>query len=149
MDDDAKRSAAHGLAAADDVPTNPRAAVVATIGDVIDRCFGCRGALKALLGTADGVWAVETECPSRGAGRMFFRAPVGAEMYGPCFTPDDRALFVAVQHVAMDGVENYAGFGRASTFEDPATRWPDFDPAVPPRPSVIAITRDDGGPIGG
>ena len=100
-------------------------------------------------GTADGVWAVETEGPLRGTGRMFFRVPVGAEMCGPCFTPDDRALFVAVQHVAMDGVENYAGFERASTFEDPATRWPDFDPAVPPRPSVVAITRKDGGRIGG
>ena len=49
----------------------------------------------------------------------------------------------------MDGVENYAGFGRASTFEDSEARWPDFDPAVPPRPSVVAITRDDGGLIGG
>ena len=108
-----------------------------------------QGAGWARSGTADGVWAVETEGPRRGTGRMFFRVPVGAEMCGPCFTPDDRCLFVAVQHVGADGIENYAGFGRASTFEDPATRWPDFDPAMPPRPSVVAITRNDGGPIGG
>jgi secreted PhoX family phosphatase len=79
---------------------------------------------------------------------MFFRAPVGAELCGPCFSPDDTTLFVAVQHVAVDGVRDYEPFGRDSTFEDPATRWPDFDPHMPPRPSVVAITRDDGGKIG-
>jgi secreted PhoX family phosphatase len=99
-------------------------------------------------GSADGVWALETEGGGRGTGRMFFRVPVGAEMCGPRFTPDDRTLFVAVQHPATDGTEDFPGFGRASTFEDPATRWPDFDPRMPPRPSVVVITKDDGGVIG-
>jgi len=99
-------------------------------------------------GTADGVWAVETEGPARGSSRMFFRVPVGAEMCGPKFAPDDRTLFVAVQHPATDGVKAYKPFGRESTFEDPATRWPDFKPGMPPRPSVVAITKNDGGTIG-
>ncbi len=103
----------------------------------------------ALSGTADGVWVLGTGGEARGLGRMFFRVPVGAEMCGPCFTPDGRTLFVAVQHPASDGVQNYAPFGRKSTFEDPATRWPDFAEGMPPRPSVVAITRRDGGPIGG
>ncbi|MCB1735277.1 MAG: PhoX family phosphatase [Gammaproteobacteria bacterium] len=106
-------------------------------------------AWKAASGTADGVWAVETEGAKRGTGRMFFRVPVGAEMCGPRFTPDGRTLFVAVQHPATDGTLDYPGFERRSTFEDPATRWPDFDPNMPPRPSVVVITKDDGGPIGG
>jgi len=100
-------------------------------------------------GTADGVWALETEGPNRGSGKMFFRVPVGAEMCGPVFTPNDETLFVAVQHVATDGVNDYAPFGRNSSFEDPATRWPDFDDDMPPRPSVVAITKDGGGRVGG
>jgi secreted PhoX family phosphatase len=99
-------------------------------------------------GSADGVWALETQGGGRGTGRMFFRVPVGAEMCGPRFTPDDKTLFVAVQHPATDGAKDYPGFGRGSTFEDPATRWPDFDPKMPPRPSVVVITKDDGGTIG-
>jgi len=73
--------------------------------------------------------------------------PVGAEMCGPCFTPDDETLFVAVQHPAVDGVKNYKPFGRATTFEDPATRWPDFKPDMPPRPAIVAIRKTGGGKI--
>jgi hypothetical protein len=103
--------------------------------------------LKA-SGTADGVWALETEGPARGTGRMFFRAPVGAELCGPCFAPGDRALFLAVQHPATDGVKEWPPFGKASTFAEPATRWPDFKPDMPVRPAVVVITKDDGGIIG-
>jgi secreted PhoX family phosphatase len=103
---------------------------------------------KNASGTADGVWALETEGAGRGTGRMFYRVPIGAEMCGPRFTPDGRTLFVAVQHPAVDGAKHFPGFERSSTFEDPATRWPDFDDKVPPRPSVVVITKNDGGLIG-
>ncbi|ALJ35556.1 PhoX family phosphatase [Azospirillum brasilense] len=104
---------------------------------------------KKASGTADGVWAVETEGNLRGLSKMFYRVPVGAEMCGPCFTTDDKTLFVAVQHPATDGVDQWEGFkGKLSSFEDPATRWPDFKPNMPPRPSVVAITKKDGGVIG-
>jgi hypothetical protein len=96
-------------------------------------------------GRADGLWGVETTGPLRGTSKHFFRVPVGAEMCGPCFTPDDETLFVAVQHPGEGtGPDPKAG---PSTFENPSTRWPDFKPDMPPRPAVMAITRKGGGKI--
>ena len=37
---------------------------------------------------------METDGTLRGTGKHFFRTPIGAELCGPRFTPDDRALFV-------------------------------------------------------
>lgn len=99
-------------------------------------------------GTADGLWGLETEGDMRGYSKMFFRTPIGAELCGPKFTPDTTSLFLAVQHPATDGTKAYPGFERNSTFEDPATRWPDFAEGMPPRPSVVVIRKDDGGEIG-
>ncbi|MEL6774455.1 MAG: PhoX family phosphatase [Pseudomonadota bacterium] len=99
-------------------------------------------------GKADGLYAVETEGELRGSSKLFFRCPVGAELCGPYFTPNQETLFLAVQHPATDGTTSYPGFERASTFEDPATRWPDFADGIPPRPSVVVITKEDGGRIG-
>ena len=74
---------------------------------------------------------------------------MGAEVCGPCFTPDGTTLFLAVQHPATDGVRDWKPFGRASTFEDPATRWPDFASGMPPRPALVAIRKRGGGRIAG
>jgi secreted PhoX family phosphatase len=89
-----------------------------------------------------------TEGALRGLSSMFFRVPIGAELCGPLFTPDDKTLFAAVQHPGADGPKAYPGFERDSTFEDPATRWPDFQPDMPPRPAVVVITKADDGVIG-
>ncbi len=102
----------------------------------------------AASGTADGLWGLCTDGALRGKGRMFLRAPVGAEVCGPCFTPDGDTLFLSIQHPGADGAEGYPGFGKTSTFEQPVTRWPDFAPGRPPRPAVVAITRAGGGTIG-
>ncbi len=94
-------------------------------------------------GRADGVWAMETEGALRGTSKLFFRCPNGAELCGPCFTPDMETLFVAVQHPGESEDKDMP-----ATYESPTTRWPDFKDGMPPRPSVVAITRKGGGKIG-
>ena len=98
-------------------------------------------------GRTDGLWALDTEGSARGTSRLFYRVPVGAELCGPCMTEDMTTFFVAVQHPA-DGGEDWEGHGRPSYYEDLSTRWPDFDDAMPVRPAVVAITKQDGGKIG-
>lgn len=98
-------------------------------------------------GRTDGLWAVDTEGDARATSKLFFRVPVGAEMCGPLFTPDDETVFVAVQHPG-DGGEDWDGHGRPSYYEDLSTRWPDFKDDMPVRPAVVTITRIGGGKIG-
>ena len=97
-------------------------------------------------GRTDGLWAVDTEGEARATSKLFFRVPVGAELCGPLFAPDDETAFVAVQHPG-DGGEDWDGHGRPSYYEDLSTRWPDFRDDMPVRPSVLAITRIGGGKI--
>jgi uncharacterized protein len=87
----------------------------------------------------DGVYVVDTEGPQRGRPRLFLSGPLGCEVCGPAFTPDYRTFFVAIQH---------PGEGQESTFAKPVSRWPDQQADMPPRPSVVAIYRQDGGKVG-
>ena len=100
------------------------------------------GNKPSATGRADGIWAMETEGQARGTSKLFFRVPNGAEMCGPEFTPDVETFFLAVQHPGeADKGEPMA------TFESPSTRWPDFKDGMPPRPSVVAVTKKGGGKI--
>ncbi|TAD91497.1 MAG: PhoX family phosphatase [Alphaproteobacteria bacterium] len=106
------------------------------------------GSWSRASGRADGVYAVETHGTGRGTSKLFFRTPIGAEICGMHFLPGDRAMTIAVQHPGVDGTGDFRPFARESTFEDPATRWPDFQPNMPPRPSVVMVRKTDGGVIG-
>jgi secreted PhoX family phosphatase len=104
------------------------------------------GNSPAKTGRADGVWALETEGPARGTSKLFFRCPNGAELCGPELTPDLETFFVAIQHPGEADDDDPKA--PPATFEAPSTRWPDFVDGMPPRPSIVAITRRGGGKIG-
>jgi secreted PhoX family phosphatase len=88
---------------------------------------------------------LETEGAARGTSKHFYRVPSGAELCGPEFTPNGETLFVAVQH---PGESEEDPSIPVATFENPTSRWPDFEPEMPPRPSVVVITKRGGGKIG-
>lgn len=85
----------------------------------------------------DGLYVVGTAGEERGRVRMLLSTPPGAEATGPALTPDERTMFLSIQHPGEDTV-----------YASPSTRWPDHDPAMPPRPSVIALWRKDGRRVG-
>ena len=99
------------------------------------------GNSQKATGRADGLWALETDGELRGTSKHFFRVPAGAEMCGPFFTPNDETLFLAVQHPGESEE------GQPASYEKPNTRWPDFKEGVPPRPSVVVVTKQGGGKI--
>lgn len=89
-------------------------------------------------GTRDALYVLATDGPERNLSRRFYLPPLESECCSPAFTPDGRSLFLAVQHPSEE----------ASRLEDIVTSWPSAERGAPPRPSVIVITRDDGGVVG-
>lgn len=79
----------------------------------------------------DGLWAMETSGPRRGKGKLFYSAPIQSECCSPAFTANGQTMFLSIQHPAE----------RASNQSSASTGWPDFRVGMPPRPAVIAISR--------
>jgi uncharacterized protein len=44
--------------------------------------------------------------------------------------------------------KHFFGDDKGSNFDTPSTRWPDFADRMPPRPSIVVVTKQDGGFIG-
>jgi uncharacterized protein len=76
---------------------------------------------EGTVGFSDGLYGITTEGEKRGTAHRIFLSPKGAEVTGPCFSPDGRSLFVAVQHPDCD--------------------WP-FVGDIP-RPSIVVLQRRD------
>jgi secreted PhoX family phosphatase len=121
------------------VEVSPLAAPDNLAFDDAGRMWVATDGVDDALGWNDGVWVLPTEGPERGRARQFLSAPPGAEVCGPAFTPDNRTFFVAIQH---------PGLTDKATYEKPGSRFPDYRPDMPPRPSVLAISREDGGKVG-
>ncbi len=81
--------------------------------------------------------------PSTGIGKRFLVGPRGCEITGVVTTPDQRSMFVNIQHPGEP----------ASERNDPAapkavSSWPDGAAGGRPRSATIVITKRDGGVIG-
>jgi secreted PhoX family phosphatase len=75
--------------------------------------------------------------------RRFLVGPRICEVTGAMVTPDEKTMFVGIQHPgeAPSGVNDPADPKRYSS-------WPDGASGGRPRSALLVITKDDGGPIG-
>jgi secreted PhoX family phosphatase len=87
--------------------------------------------------------------PATGEIRRFLVGPRQCEITGVTVTPDERTMFVGIQHpgetpdlpISTDPRNDPANPKRYSS-------WPDGPSGGRPRSACIVITKDDGGPIG-
>jgi secreted PhoX family phosphatase len=83
----------------------------------------------------NGCYVVPTSGPQRGLLKQLASGPNGCEVCGCEFTPDGRTLFLAIQHP-----------GEGGTLAKPTSHWPDGN-GMPARAGLVAIEREDGGPV--
>ena len=83
--------------------------------------------------------------PDTGEIRRFLVGPRGCEITGVVTTPDQKTMFVNVQHPG----ESTASWGNPTPANPRAvSNWPDFDPDGRPRSATVVIRKTDGGVIG-
>jgi uncharacterized protein len=76
--------------------------------------------------------------------RRFLVGPLQCEITGVFVTPDERTMFVGIQHPGERPDDRPADPANPKQFSS----WPDGDAGGRPRSSCIVITKDDGGVIG-
>jgi secreted PhoX family phosphatase len=90
----------------------------------------------------------------RGHGKNLVTAVKGCEVTGPFFTPDDRSLFLSIQHPGVD-MYTWSNLTTAPAFTTgtwaaPGSAWNTIAaPGSPgiPRAATIVVRRTDGSPI--
>lgn len=85
----------------------------------------------------NGLFVVPTAGPEAGRPHMFASGPCECELTGPSFTPDERTLFLSVQHPG----ERFGIRGVNGVVAPAGSNWPAGRPGAPPRPGVVAIVR--------
>ena len=74
--------------------------------------------------------------------RRFLTGPNGCEVTGCFTTPDERTMFVGIQHPGEPAS------GDVSATNPATSTWPTSTPGARPRSSCIVITKNNGGEIG-
>jgi secreted PhoX family phosphatase len=101
------------------------------------------------------MWFLPTSGENLGKAFLFATGPMECEMTGPCFTPDQKTMFVSIQHPGeANGIrKNKTSQSReimitTTTGEEflqkrlvpIGSNWPSKNPDSPPKPAIIAIS---------
>ncbi|EIJ42724.1 putative phosphatase [Beggiatoa alba B18LD] len=89
--------------------------------------------------------------PTTGEIRRFFTGPIGCEVTGVITTPDQKTMFINIQHPGdvPKGLQTQLGTSRPTPANPHvASNWPDFESNGRPRSSTIVITKNNSGKIG-
>ncbi|OIP72562.1 MAG: phosphatase [Oscillatoriales cyanobacterium CG2_30_40_61] len=101
-------------------------------------------------------WFLPTSGEYVGQAFLFAMGPMECELTGPFFTPDQKTLFMAVQHpgeynrTRKDGATKTLEFALQTTQGEEfmqtrqvplGSNWPGKEPNDPPKPSLVAIRR--------
>lgn len=78
----------------------------------------------------NGVFVIPTVGVNKGIAHQFASAPTEAELTGPCFTSDEKTLFLSVQHPGEE----------TKNINNPTSTWPQRKGEKAPLPAVVAIT---------
>ena len=81
--------------------------------------------------------------PEEGYFKRFLTGPNGSEITGIAFTPDNKTMFINIQHPGEPGDGN-SDHGNPNQFSS----WPDHNPKGRPRAATVVIQRTDNGVIG-
>jgi len=77
----------------------------------------------------NSLFMIPTAGENKGKAFRFASGPVDTEMCGNCFSPDERTMFMSIQHPG----EN------SESLTNPTSRWPEYGNDIP-RPAVVAIS---------
>lgn len=77
----------------------------------------------------NSLFMIPTRGRNKGKAFRFAAGPADTEMCGTCFSPDESAMFLSIQHPGENTL----------SLDNPTSRWPDYDNELP-KPAVVAIT---------
>ena len=77
----------------------------------------------------NSLFMIPTAGENKGKAFRFASGPVDTEMCGNCFSPDERTMFMSIQHPGET----------SESLTNPTSRWPEYGNDIP-RPAVVAIS---------
>ena len=126
---------------------------------VTDRSFG--SSQSDIFGK-NACWILPRNGSNEQQAVLFANGPIESELCGPCFDADEHTLFLAVQHPGeQHGCHQREQIEmQAFTLEDRSgkrfdqlrtvplgSNWPSGVPGRPPRPAIVSVSRNQGGPL--